>query len=250
MPLDLEWKIVYVGSAEDEQYDQTLDCIMVGPVPVGVNKFVYQVSPSFPPPYQFPNRPSPSNPQADAPNHSLIPPTDITGVTVVLLTCSYRGQEFVRVGYYVNNEYDDEALKAEPPATPIIEKLVRNILADKPRVTRFPIKWDRVDELETPPPQIDAEMAGSDAEGDGSVVGDNDDDDEFATMEEDETGKGDLMSEDLDEHAIGSRPQDRSIDRLVESPEHQSIAPLDRVFKVDAFQTPANPPSPSTAPFC
>lgn len=40
---DLEWKVVYVGSAEDERYDQTLDCIMVGPVPVGVNKFVYQV---------------------------------------------------------------------------------------------------------------------------------------------------------------------------------------------------------------
>lgn len=41
--IDLEWKIIYVGSAEDEQYDQTLDCIMVGPVPAGINKFVYQV---------------------------------------------------------------------------------------------------------------------------------------------------------------------------------------------------------------
>jgi hypothetical protein len=28
------------------------------------------------------------------------------GVTVILLTCSYDGREFVRVGYYVNNEYD------------------------------------------------------------------------------------------------------------------------------------------------
>lgn len=41
--LDLEWKIVYVGSAESEEYDQLLDCIMVGPVPVGVNKFIFQV---------------------------------------------------------------------------------------------------------------------------------------------------------------------------------------------------------------
>lgn len=39
----MEWKIVYVGSAEDETYDQVLDCIMVGPVPVGINKFVFQV---------------------------------------------------------------------------------------------------------------------------------------------------------------------------------------------------------------
>ena len=33
-----------VGSAEDEKYDQTLDSIMVGPVPVGVNKFVFEAS--------------------------------------------------------------------------------------------------------------------------------------------------------------------------------------------------------------
>lgn len=92
-----------------------------------------------------------TRPQADAPNASLIPPSDVTGVTVVLLTCSYRGHEFVRVGYYVNNEYDDEQLRAEPPATPLLEHLTRNILADKPRVTRFPIRWDAVDELEPPP---------------------------------------------------------------------------------------------------
>lgn len=41
---DLEWKIVYVGSAEDEKYDQILDTILVGPVPIGINKFVFQVS--------------------------------------------------------------------------------------------------------------------------------------------------------------------------------------------------------------
>lgn len=36
-----------MGSAEDEKYDQTLDCIMVGPVPVGINKFVFQVFAKF-----------------------------------------------------------------------------------------------------------------------------------------------------------------------------------------------------------
>lgn len=41
--LDLEWKIIYVGSAEDDRYDQVLDSIMVGPIPVGINKFVFQV---------------------------------------------------------------------------------------------------------------------------------------------------------------------------------------------------------------
>ena len=40
---DLEFKVTYVGSAESEQYDQLLESVMVGPVPVGVNKFVLEV---------------------------------------------------------------------------------------------------------------------------------------------------------------------------------------------------------------
>ena len=40
---DLEWKMIYVGSAESAEYDQVLDSIMVGPIPVGINKFVFSV---------------------------------------------------------------------------------------------------------------------------------------------------------------------------------------------------------------
>lgn len=79
--------------------------------------------------------------EADAPDLSKIPNTEIVGVTVILLSCAYDDREFVRVGYYVNNEYSDEALIADPPSKPIIEKVRRNILAEKPRVTRFAIKW-------------------------------------------------------------------------------------------------------------
>ena len=41
--VDLEWKVLYVSSAENSSLDQTLDEILVGPVPVGVNKFVLEV---------------------------------------------------------------------------------------------------------------------------------------------------------------------------------------------------------------
>lgn len=102
------------------EYDQELDSVLVGPLPVGINKFVFR---------------------ADPPDLSRIPNSEILGVTVILLSCSYDDREFVRVGYYVNNEYADEALQLEPPAKPIIEKVRRNILAEKPRVTRFAIKW-------------------------------------------------------------------------------------------------------------
>lgn len=81
--------------------------------------------------------------QAAAPKTELLPPNDAVSVTVILLTCSYMNREFVRVGYYVNNEYDDEAMREAPPQEPQFERVVRNILADKPRVTRFPIAWTR-----------------------------------------------------------------------------------------------------------
>lgn len=44
---DLEWKLVYVGSAENEQYDQELEDVFVGPVNVGTNQFVFQVCSFF-----------------------------------------------------------------------------------------------------------------------------------------------------------------------------------------------------------
>ena len=117
---DLEWKITYVGSAESNQYDQVLDSVLVGPVAVGSYRFVFQ---------------------ADPPNSTLIPQDDVLGVTVILLTCAYNGAEFIRVGYYVNNEYADEALRDNPPAVVQVDRVVRNILADKPRVTRFNIDY-------------------------------------------------------------------------------------------------------------
>jgi histone chaperone ASF1 len=55
-----------------------------------------------------------------------IPPSDLLGVTALLLTCSYKGKEFVRVGYYVNIEYTDPELldpERPPPNPPIIDKL-------------------------------------------------------------------------------------------------------------------------------
>ena len=107
--------------------------------------------------------------QADPPDPAHIP--KLLGVTVVLLTCSYREKEFIRIGYYVNIEYpqaegaaaraaaagaqedetameeeEDEDAAAEPeqilPAGYNIADVTRNILAEKPRVTRFPIDWD------------------------------------------------------------------------------------------------------------
>jgi histone chaperone ASF1 len=92
---------------------------MVGPVLVGVNRFVLQ---------------------APAPNYNLIALEDLIGVTVILVSCLYMDQEFVTIGYYVNNEYS--GYDSENPPTQIdISLLYRNILAENPKVTRNGIDW-------------------------------------------------------------------------------------------------------------
>jgi len=63
-------------------------------------------------------------------------------VTAILLTCSYNSQEFFRVGYYVNNLYDNEEMNLNLPSPVVIDRVIRNILSDKPRITKFNINWD------------------------------------------------------------------------------------------------------------
>ena len=118
---DIEWKLTYVGSANSDSYDQELDEVEVGPVMPGQKyKIIFA---------------------AEAPDIAKIPPSELLGVTVAFLSCSFHGREFVRVGYYVRTDYDSEELNTEPPATPIPERLVRTIVADQPRVTRYQIDW-------------------------------------------------------------------------------------------------------------
>lgn len=148
--------MIYVGSAESEAYDQILDTIYVGPVPEGRHIFVFQADP--PDVTRIPGTYTylivfPSFSRSFCVCDLFIDFTvsvvccayieqDAVGVTIVLLTCSYRGQEFVRVGYFINNDYTDPELKEMPPGRPQFDKLTRNILASKPRVTRFKINWD------------------------------------------------------------------------------------------------------------
>lgn len=147
---DLEWKLTYVGSAEDEKHDQVLDSVYVGPVVAGSYRFVFQ---------------------ADPPDVSKIPVSDIVGVTVLLLTCSYRDKEFIRVGYYVNTEYDSEELRETPPEVVMTDRLLRNILADKPRVTKFPIEFDATN-IPTLVSGTGAGGAAGEQSMDGSLAGD------------------------------------------------------------------------------
>lgn len=79
--------------------------------------------------------------EAEAPSPSKLPQSDILGLTVILLTAAYRDQEFIKIGYYVRTEYETQELIDDPPKELDLSRVVRNILVDKPRVTRMNITW-------------------------------------------------------------------------------------------------------------
>lgn len=185
----------------------------MGPVPVGVNKFVFE---------------------ADPPDLSRIPNSEILGVTVILLTCSYDGREFVRVGYYVNNEYTNEALIAEPPSKPIIEKVQRSILAEKPRVTRFGIKWDSEESApaEFPPEQPEADAT----EDDGATYGAEEEEEEAVEVAEEETtAEGDDAEMEVAEAAtdVAAKEDDEASDAGSEDLEAESSGSEDEEDEED-----------------
>lgn len=73
--------------------------------------------------------------------------TNLLDMTVLMLSGFYKDREFIRVGYYIRN-----SLRVEPPVDdkgePILpavihpEDVVRNVLIEEPRATRFQIPWD------------------------------------------------------------------------------------------------------------
>lgn len=149
--------MTYVGSPEDSSQDQVLEEVMVGPVPVGVNRFILQ---------------------AGAPNTSLIATSDLIGVTVLLISCSYMDQDFVKIGYYVNNEYTHPSYDPEGPLPTEVDPqhLFRNILDDKPIVTRMNIDWsgqyvagEGGQLMMMPPPPTEQEVAAMEKMNNGAM---------------------------------------------------------------------------------
>lgn len=211
--LDLEWRVVYVGNAEDNTYDQLLEEVMVGPVVQGVHRFILQ---------------------ANSPDPSKIKNTDLIGVTVILITCSYMDSKFVQIGYYVNNEYTEPFEPENYPNPVDISKLYRNILAEEPRVTRYAIDWsggglptgpdvfnatENVDETEDSlenmveeGEEMEEEEEDDDEEGEGEDEGEIDLEDEEDEEEEgeddeeeEEEGEGE-QNEQYDNNAIYEHP--------------------------------------------
>ena len=118
---EIEWKMVYITS-QNEKDDQILAEIQIDP-PSQLGQMRFEFT-------------------GDAPIVNKIPENDVLGVAAILLCCSYNEQEFFRCGYYLNITYDNEEMNINNPEKIEVNHLVRNLLADKPRIVRYEIDWE------------------------------------------------------------------------------------------------------------
>jgi histone chaperone ASF1 len=102
---------------------------------------------------------------------------------------NYLDQEFVRIGYFVNNDYSDPFEPENYPNPVDINLLFRSILANEPRVTRYAIDWTGHAPVGAPLEAIQ----------DGEVPSVNPDDEEEEMGEEDDYVETDEDEEEEEE---------------------------------------------------
>jgi histone chaperone ASF1 len=179
---EVEWSMTYIGSAQDNKYDQLLDTVEVETV-MATMKFVFEAPP---------------------PNLFLVPKEDQLDNSAILLSAKYRGREFCRVGFYMRHEYPVEFVNSlRPPNTdglaevvepelPCGEKLNIHVLMrlvdiENPRVTHYLIDWDAPNE-QLVPPNATEEVPDED-----DIIDEDDEDEEGD--DEDEEGEMDMDME-------------------------------------------------------
>uniref|UniRef100_A0A7S3JUA3 Histone chaperone n=1 Tax=Aureoumbra lagunensis TaxID=44058 RepID=A0A7S3JUA3_9STRA len=206
---DLEWSVIYVGSASDESKDQKLEEVSVGPVPIGTSKFVLE---------------------APAPNWEMIPEIDRLGVTVLNVSCSYKGQVFVNIGYYINNEYYSHAtpdvggeplLDSSEAPKDDVSRVWRNMCIDEPRITTYSIKWG----LATDIPEIPEENKEFPPAGDQVHTCENEVD-QVDLPEENEDSIADDDSEDVDDEEDDREEEDDASEIDLGAEEDHDASPV------------------------
>ena len=118
---EIEWKMIYITS-DNQKNDQILNEIEIDP-PKQLGQMRFEFT-------------------GDAPKIEKIPENDVIGVAAILLCCSYNEQEFFRCGYYLNITYDNEEMNINMPEKIDVSHLMRNLLAEKPRIVRYEIDWE------------------------------------------------------------------------------------------------------------
>lgn len=119
---------------------------------------------------------------------------------------NYLDQEFVRIGYFVNNDYSEPFEPENYPNPVDINLLFRSILANEPRVTRYAIDWTGQAPVGAPLEAVqDGEVPIANPDDEEEEMGDEEDDVETDEDEEEEEEDGDA---DIDLEADASMDGD------------------------------------------
>ena len=87
---DLNWKIIYIGSANSCKHDQILESFSFPVKKLGGYSFNVDVSP---------------------PDHKLVPSfDDLLGATLLMISAVYNEKEFFRCSYFVYNNFENEQI--------------------------------------------------------------------------------------------------------------------------------------------
>ena len=128
---EIDWKVTYIGSTTNNKFDQILDSFSIGPLDVGVMQFMISVELIVI--------------KANAPDPQKIPTiADLLGSTAIFISVEFKGKEFFRVGYYVNNEFMNPEFNENPPSNIDVSQIQRSILIEKPVVTTHDIEWEKI----------------------------------------------------------------------------------------------------------
>lgn len=145
-------------------------------------------------------------------------------VTVLLLTCSYESNEFIRIGYYVNNEYPEELLPPKPEAMEI-----------EGSETGIATENNRSDEALDQDAAMDQEM-----EEDAEEEEDQDDDDQDCQQEQPRVPADFVFDIGLlKRHIVAEAPRVTRFDIPWDRDEKQSR--LDDFLKQEREESQANP---------
>ena len=124
---EIEWKVTFISDPSDNKQDQILDQFVMGPLQKGTMEFQIQV---------------------DSPNYSKV--SQILEVSGLTISCSFYDQVFFICGYYVNHYIQDEQYRQwyeEQVQNGVqvgldLQKVVRHIDSQNPRVTNCKIEWE------------------------------------------------------------------------------------------------------------
>lgn len=119
IPTYIKWEVVYIGNAKAHEYDQILTTAHVGPIEVGMNRFILIAEP----------------PKLDS------IPFEELALTVVMLKAYYTEQEFIRISYYVQNDIPPDVTSIDQLDISTIE---RTIDTENITVRNNRISWSKM----------------------------------------------------------------------------------------------------------